>query len=77
MCNAECERIGKASCDVSPDKPLCGGRCSAAPKTKELTCGAGDDVVKLEPFTTQIIETTGAKPAPDALVVEQPKVDGR
>jgi hypothetical protein len=77
MCNAECERIGMASCDLSVDKPLCGGRCVAVPKSRELTCGAGDDLVKLEPFVTPITETTGAKQAADALVIEQPTVNGR
>ena len=50
MCNADCATGGTLSCALSADKPLCGGTCTTLPAARELVCGAGDDVVKLEAF---------------------------
>ena len=53
MCNAECTEAGTV-CDVSEMKPLCGGTCVKATAKRELTCGAGDDVVVIESLQTPI-----------------------
>jgi hypothetical protein len=75
MCNAECERVGLASCDLSLDKPLCGGICSNRPKARELTCSAGDDVTRLESFTIpppeHVSTTTALSGTP--VVIEHPE----
>jgi hypothetical protein len=60
LCNDECIRTGAVSCDLSETKPLCGGRCTNQPKTRELACGAGIDTVKLEPFTLAVKDVAAA-----------------
>ena len=54
LCNAECELAGMHACDLSMDKPLCGGVCRPSAPTRALTCSAGDDLVKLEASSTTI-----------------------
>jgi len=60
MCNAECQDIGFGACDLSPDKPLCGGRCVGGTPQRELVCGAGDDVVKVEALATPTTDVPDA-----------------
>jgi len=60
MCNAECEAAGSKSCELSVEKPLCGGRCTSAPKTRELICSAGDDRTALEAVSAPVFDATNA-----------------
>ena len=77
MCNAECEAKGATSCDLSVEKPLCGGVCVDAPKTRELTCGAGDDSTKLAPFDGGGPgEAGGARPLAGPEIVIEPWTGG-
>lgn len=71
MCNAECELMGRSSCDLSVDKPLCGGVCVSEPSTRELTCSTGDDAPALVPFTGAIRAADGVVVLPaDPLAIE-------
>jgi hypothetical protein len=74
MCNAECELVGKHSCDLSLQKPLCGGTCNAAAPTRDLVCGAGFDHATLEPFTAGAIGdvATAATALPDGAIIVEP-----
>lgn len=70
QCNAECELIGLASCELAPDKPFCPGRCVPAPKSREMACNAGDDAPKLEAQTLEMIDDpSGATPGPAGAVL--------
>lgn len=71
MCHGECVDVGHESCDLSPQKPLCGGVCSDAPPRGPLPCGRGNDTVRLERFPGRECLVAGATVAPAGTVAIQ------
>jgi hypothetical protein len=74
MCNAECELVGKHSCDLSKDKPLCGGTCADAAPALTLVCASGSDHASLELFTAGTISDapSAATAMPTSAIVVLP-----
>lgn len=61
MCDADCAAQGYGrACSVPADKPLCGGECVNQAPSPELVCGAGADVVRLEPFERAVTTVPAA-----------------
>jgi hypothetical protein len=72
MCPDECTPAGFAWCDVSSEKPLCGGVCVAdGTSARALTCGAGDDVPRVDRVNMPVMDKPRVELSDDHAVVEE------